>query len=214
MNQIRETEAGPVPYSDQMLRKDNLQTSFPKVIADETKARYNVYPVTLAPKPEVTKTQVAEKMLPAKQPDGTWFQDWIIRDKTAEELDLERKGLFNRINEERERRINVGSAFPVTGITDPIPLTGRPFDRQVYDTLLLRAQSYKAAGVTDPIIRLRDANDVIHMLTATQYEELAIQAMQWFEDIMAISWAMKDGTAPFENGIPDNLTDDSNWTTS
>ena len=40
------------PYSVGQLRRDNPQTSFPKVIPDEIMRRYGVYPVTELPKPD------------------------------------------------------------------------------------------------------------------------------------------------------------------
>lgn len=115
------------------------------------------------------------------------------------------------IDEERMRRIEYGSTFAVPDIADPIPLTGRPFDQSVYLALLMRAEGAKAAGITDPVLRIRAGDDVIHMLTPDQMIALISQAMGWFEHIMAVSWAMKDGAAPFEAGIPDDVADDAHW---
>ncbi|WP_306150754.1 hypothetical protein [Roseovarius sp. MMSF_3281] len=120
----------------------------------------------------------------------------------------------DQVDHERTRRLEAGAALSVTGISDPIPLTGRNFDRTVYLGLLAKAQGYKAAGTTDPVLRVRDRDNVIHMLTPDQMIELITQAMNWFEDIMAISWAMKDGTAPFEAGIPQDVTADAHWVVS
>ncbi|MCA1776041.1 MAG: hypothetical protein LC676_10655 [Loktanella sp.] len=116
-----------------------------------------------------------------------------------------------QIDEERIRRIEAGASFAIAGVTDPIPLTGRPFDQTVYLALLNRAGGYRAAGVTDPILRIRAADDVIHMLTPDQMIELISKSMTWFESVMAASWAMKDGAAPFEAGIPDDLSNDAHW---
>lgn len=41
------------PYSVGQFRRDNPQTSFPKVIPDEIMRRYGVYPVTELPKPDL-----------------------------------------------------------------------------------------------------------------------------------------------------------------
>ena len=115
------------------------------------------------------------------------------------------------INEERISRIEAGAYFQVTGVTDPVPLTGRAFDQTVYLALLNRAQGFKAAGVTNPVLRIRAADNVVHMLTPDQMIELISASMTWFEDVMAVSWAMKDGNAPFETGIPDDLGNDAHW---
>ena len=115
------------------------------------------------------------------------------------------------INAEREKRLAAGSAFTVEGIVDPIPLQGRPFDQTVYLALLTRAGGLKSAGVTTPALTLRDGADTIHELTPDQMISLVSQAMTWFESVMAASWAMKDGAAPFEAGIPADFTADTHW---
>lgn len=109
------------------------------------------------------------------------------------------------VNAERTRRLEYGSEFTVAGVANPIPLTGRDFDQSVYLALLLRAQGYKAAGVTAPILTLRDRSDVTHNLTPDQMISLITQSMTWFESVMATSWDMKD------NGIPVDYADDKHW---
>jgi len=74
-----------------------------------------------------------------------------------------------------------------------------------------RAGGLKSSGVTTPALTLRNGADTIHELTPDQMISLVSQAMTWFESVMATSWAMKDGTAPFEAGIPTDFTDDIYW---
>jgi hypothetical protein len=161
--------------------------------------------------PEPTDTTKVHERGPVEYRDGVPYWTWITRDPTPEEAAQMRERQFRAINRERERRLAEGSAFPVNGVTDPIPLTGRPFDQTVYLALLTRAQGYKAAGVTDPVLRIRAGDDKIHMLTPDQMIQLISQAMTWVEQVMAVSWAMKDGTAPFEAGIPDDFVADEYW---
>lgn len=164
------------------------------------------------PKPEITAAQVATLAdLPTENPDRSWSFKWATRDKTAEELNRDRESLFQQIKVERQRRIDFGSSFTVPGAADPIALTGRDFDQSVYLALLLRAQGYKAAGVTQPVLTLRDRDDNIQRLTPDQMISLITQAMSWFEQVMTVSWAMKDGTGDFIGGIPDNWKDDVHW---
>ena len=92
-----------------------------------------------------------------------------------------------------------------------IALQGRPFDQTVYLALLTRASGYKAAGVTDPILTIRSADDVIYSLTPDQMISLVAQSMGWFESVMATSWAMKDGAGAFPDGIPADFVNDSYW---
>lgn len=132
--------------------------------------------------------------------------------KTPEDLAAEKHTRkCAQVNAERQRRLDAGSAFEVPGFDTPIPLTGRAMDQPIYLALLLRAQSAKAAGITAPVLMLRDGNDDNLALTPDQMIALITQAMDWFEAVMAVSWAMKDGSGPFEAGIPDNLTDDQWW---
>jgi len=115
------------------------------------------------------------------------------------------------VNAERERRLEYGAAFTVAGVTDPIPLQGRPLDQTVYLALLMRAQGFKAAGVTTAALNVRAGDDVIHSLTPDQMMSLVMQSMTWFESVMAISWAMKDSTGAFTGGIPTDYTDNAHW---
>jgi len=115
------------------------------------------------------------------------------------------------VNTEREKRLHDGATFTVAGVTDPIPLQGRAFDQTVYLALLMRAKVQQEAGVTDPVLTIRAGNDMIHNLTPDQMISLISQSMTWFESVMAVSWAMKDATGDFPDGIPDDYTDDLHW---
>lgn len=162
-----------------------------------------VEPVPATPPAHTDKQRLVRRSTP-EEVNGQWVYGWDVVDKSQPEIVID-------INAERERRLEAGSAFTVTGIADPIPLQGRAFDQTVYLALLARASGYKAAGVTDPILTLRDAADTIHSLTPDQMIQLITQAMTWFENVMAVSWAMKDGTGDFTGGIPTDFTDDSHW---
>jgi len=115
------------------------------------------------------------------------------------------------VTTERERRLEYGAAFTVAGVADPIPLQGRPLDQTVYLALLMRAQGFKAAGVTTAVLNVRAGNDVIFTLTPDQMMSLVMQSMTWFESVMAVSWAMKDSTGAFPQGIPTDYTDNAHW---
>lgn len=116
----------------------------------------------------------------------------------------------DEINAERDRRIEAGATFDVTGYGF-IPLQGRLKDQINLQSRLIAAQGAKASGITDPILVLRDAADVNHMLTPDQMIELVTKGVDWIEATMQISWNMKDGVAPFEAGIPPDYPDDAYW---
>ena len=123
----------------------------------------------------------------------------------ADKAAAEQAAWLEGVNAERARRLAAGASFPVPGIADPIPLTGRPVDQTVYLALLTRAMAYQSAGVTDPILTVRAGDNVIHQLTPEQMISLVSQAMNWFEAVMAASWVMKD------SGVPADFTDDGYW---
>lgn len=126
--------------------------------------------------------------------------------KAAEDLALKRAG----VNAERDRRITAGRVFAVSGYGD-VPLTGRDRDQVLLMGLLVKAQALVAAGVSDPVMTVRDANNLKHLLTPAQMVELLSAGTAWIESVMAVSWAMKDGDAPFEAGIPADVADDQWW---
>lgn len=132
--------------------------------------------------------------------------------KTAADLSHEAElALEAKVNPERERRLSQGSSFMVPGLAEPVPLTGRPTDQSIYLGLLMRAQGAKGMGITDPVMKVRDTDDVIQMLTPDQMIALLSQAMDWFEQVMTVSWQMKDRAVPFENGVPADFTNDAYW---
>ncbi len=114
------------------------------------------------------------------------------------------------VNTERDRRIVQGSMFDVDGY-GTIAITGREEDKVALTGLLLKAQGAVAAGVTDPIMTLRDRDNVNHSLTPGQMIDLVMQGMAWIQATMQVSWDMKDATGDFPEGIPADFTDDAHW---
>lgn len=120
--------------------------------------------------------------------------------------DQDKQDLKESINAEREKRLHTGKRFNVSWQQTPIRMTGRTFDQTVILALLQRAMVYQSQGVTDPIITYRDGENVIHHLTPAQFIELGQIGMNWVEQVMAASWAMKDSDT-----IPTDISDDSHW---
>lgn len=109
-----------------------------------------------------------------------------------------------QVNTERERRMAFGSTFEVP-LYGPIAITGRPIDQTLMMGLLVNAQMQMAQGVDTATMTIRDRDNVNHELTPAQMAALVVMGMNWIEQVMAVSWAMKD------NGIPADYTDDSYW---
>jgi hypothetical protein len=81
----------PENYTIGQLRKDNPNVSFPRQISEETLALYDVYPVTQASTPDIdTTTQKAKLNDTPEQVNGAWIYNWVITDKTQEQLEKDR----------------------------------------------------------------------------------------------------------------------------
>lgn len=116
------------------------------------------------------------------------------------------------INAERDRRISIGSVFPVTAYGD-VPLTGRFQDQVSLMGLLIKAQGAHALGISAPVITLRDALNVNHLLTPLQTIELVQAGTAWIELVMKTSWDMKDEVGDFSGGVPIDFRSDEYWPT-
>lgn len=116
------------------------------------------------------------------------------------------------VNFERDRRIIAGTVIPVTGYGD-IPVTGTKDDKDVFLARRIIAAEAAANGVIAPVFVFRDRANAIHSLTPSQMVELADKGISWIEAMMVRSWEMKDGTAPYEAGIPDDIDNDNHWPT-
>tara|TARA_R110000787_G_scaffold239254_1_gene345390 strand:+ start:514 stop:945 length:432 start_codon:yes stop_codon:yes gene_type:complete len=81
---LLETSSGEVeqfPYTLGDFRRDNAQTSFPRIIPNEMLAGYGVYPVSVSSKPSfnlLTQT-LTRNTLPTYQAD-CWAVGWIVTD--------------------------------------------------------------------------------------------------------------------------------------
>lgn len=126
-------------------------------------------------------------------PESREFRDaWVVNGSVVE-LDQAKKNeiLGGKINEERRRRLEVGSTVTVTGYGD-IPVQGRDQDQITILALELSAKSMKDAGITTASIPFRDRDNGSHMLTPDQVLELMSKAKQYAQQIYAASWNLKD----------------------
>lgn len=95
------------PYSITDLRRAKPDTSFPNNPSDSALAEFGVVRIYNSPQPDnVTNSQVIFEDTPTF--DGErWNQTWGVRDKTAEEIELEQKLLKDSIVSAAEQRLNV-----------------------------------------------------------------------------------------------------------
>jgi hypothetical protein len=110
------------------------------------------------------------------------------------------------INTERDRRLLAGGVFTVAGYDNPINMTGT--ETAIQDMLVIErlAEKAHAAGVTDPDIKWRDADNIIHALTPDQFIAFAQTVIAYAMAIKQTAWAIKD------NGdIPTDYDNDKHW---
>lgn len=75
------------PYNVGQLRRDNPNTSFPKLIPDEMLEGYGILPVTYVDMPSIDdRTQKTEQEATPSLVSGAWTVGWITSSKTAEEI--------------------------------------------------------------------------------------------------------------------------------
>jgi len=82
---IKDEAVVTYPYTIGKLRKDNLNTSFPKNPSDDFLASWGVMRVTQTDKPQVNYTKNVIENTPVLS-DGAWTQVWSTEDATEEEV--------------------------------------------------------------------------------------------------------------------------------
>ena len=85
MPHLKITNGQPENYSIGQLRRDNPNTSFPKRPSDELLAGWDVFPLTLTPRPEVDRTKNVNEGTPVLV-TGAWLQVWDVTDATPDEI--------------------------------------------------------------------------------------------------------------------------------
>jgi hypothetical protein len=92
------------PYTLGMLRKDNHNVSFPKVLDDATLARFSVVRVASTPRPEYDYTK--DFNVTVEQVDGAWVEKWIATDVSAEEIAQRTENQANNVRAERNQKLS------------------------------------------------------------------------------------------------------------
>lgn len=110
------------------------------------------------------------------------------------------------VDMERARRIAEGKDVIVTGLSSsPVALQMRPDDQVNLLGLAQEAQLRKALGNTAPF-NFRDRLNVVHVMTADQMLEFALQAGAFKSAVIEASWALKS-----PNETPADYDDDARW---
>ena len=113
---IKLTNGIPTEYTIGRLRRDNPNTSFPKIISEARLAFYNVYPVVEADEPSYDeRTQTVHRNADPTLIDGVWTYGWTVSDKSAEEIQDYDNGQKAIV---RNRRDSLLAETDWTGLSD------------------------------------------------------------------------------------------------
>lgn len=94
------------PYSVEALKRDNPQISFPDTVSDELLASFNVLPVVRTNPQFDRATEAVEQNGCSYNVDlSRWETAWVIRDKTAGEIQADADTRAFEIRNERNSRL-------------------------------------------------------------------------------------------------------------
>ena len=82
---LKITNGQPETYSIGQLRRDNPNTSFPKVPSDALLAEWGVYPYTMQDQPVYDYLTQTIKQTALVEVNGAWTQGWEVTDLPAED---------------------------------------------------------------------------------------------------------------------------------
>ena len=85
MPHLKITNGQPEIYSIGQLRRDNPNTSFPKVPSDALLADWGVYPYTVQDQPTVDYMTQTLKPTSLTEVDGAWTQGWEVSNMSVDD---------------------------------------------------------------------------------------------------------------------------------
>jgi hypothetical protein len=91
------------PYTLGMLRKDNANISFPKVLDDATLAQFELVKVSPTPRPEYDHTK--DFNVTAELVNGSWVEAWVATDVAAEEVANRTANQASSVRAERDSKL-------------------------------------------------------------------------------------------------------------
>lgn len=109
-------------YSVQQLLQDNPNVSFPVKPSKQLLAEWNVFELTLVPRPTVDHTKTVTEGSPYLENDK-WMQSWVVVDAAAEEIELRRINCSVSVRDERNALL---------AASDWTQLPDSPVDRQAW----------------------------------------------------------------------------------
>ena len=121
------------PYSIEDLKMDNSNVSFPLIIDEPTKSRYNMLSIQKVEAQSDYTKNISEGL--PEFIEGIWTQTWIITDATQEEIDKRLSNQWIKIRDERtvELKLSDWTQLPDSPFTEEQKNAWRQYRQELRD---------------------------------------------------------------------------------
>jgi len=184
------------PYTLDMFRAEKTNTSLPQALSNRFLAKYNVYPVYDAAKPDYDT--INQYVVKVDQPhfDDTWKIGWEIKDKSAEqiaqELENYRIEFSKKIDAARNNAIYQTLEVAVNETTN-IPVDIREDKPDIQNIAgLTQTATLSIINNDNTKIDFRGADNITYSLTPSEIVILGKAVSQKYSNMYAQSWVFKD----------------------
>ena len=120
------------PYTLYQLKLDEPGTSFPTELSPELLVEFNVYPVVIDSKPEITYQQDANRLDPVLE-NGIWVQHWEIVDAANEDVQERFDQQCVIIRDQRNALLAESDWTQARDIPDALANLWQPYRQQLRD---------------------------------------------------------------------------------
>jgi hypothetical protein len=183
------------PYSLDMFRDENKNTSLPKFLNNRFLGTKNVFPVYMDSEPEYDN--IIQRLLRNRQPalsNSIWLLGWNIIAKSEDEITSdyikEKSNFLKEINVLRNSHMHQTYTVVINGTSIPVDVREATLDLSNISNLVLGATLKKMSNNTSTII-FRDANDNDNVLTPDEVIILGTIISNMVTDTYEQSWVLK-----------------------
>jgi len=138
---LKITNGQPETYSIGQLRRDNPNTSFPKVPSDALLADWGVYPYTMQDRPEYDHLTQNVQRLDITQVNGSWVQGWEVNNLPTEDA-------ARNIRSQRDNLLSQTDWMALSDVT--IEPYWREYRQQLRDVTAQEGYPYAVIWPTKP----------------------------------------------------------------
>ena len=138
---LKITNGQPETYSIGQLRRDNPNTSFPKVPSDALLADWGVYPYTMQDRPEYDHLTQNVQRLDITQVNGSWVQGWEVNNLPTEDA-------ARNIRSQRDNLLSQTDWMALSDVT--IEPYWREYRQQLRDVTAQEGFPYSVTWPTNP----------------------------------------------------------------